>query len=313
MGDLARFGACRVYSPEMNADNPKISVVIPTVGRGEALEASLAAFEGLDPATPDFEVMVVLDGEDPESRRVAELKRPFAVRVLSQKRAGPGPARNLGVQAADGELIVFLNDDTRSHPQCLAAHAEVQRKLGPCVVIGRVEWDPEQPVTPYMTWLAPGGHQFNYGRLDSEQPAPWDACWATNLSVPRQWVLDEPFDPAFPVVAIEDGEWGYRLAVKGHPIRYDPGAVCFHDHRYEGPADYRRRARTAGTASRYVVSRHPELLWTLIGRPSLAAKIRALSMVWPGNWRREMLWDLDFRWNYVFGILQPARGDRLHR
>ena len=297
----------------MSDGTSKISVVIPTIGRAGPLEASLAAFEGLDPATPDFEVLVVLDGEDSDSRRVAERKRPFAVRVLSQKRAGPGPARNLGAQAADGELIVFLNDDTKPHPQCLAAHTEAQRQLGPCVVVGRVEWDPEKPVTPYMAWLAPGGHQFNYGRLDPEQPTPWDACWATNLAVPRQWVLDEPFDPAFPVVAIEDGEWGYRMAGKGHPIRYLPESLCFHDHRYDSPADYRRRARSAGTASRYVVRRHPELFWTLIGRPSLAAKIRGLTMAWPGNWQRERLWDLDFRWNYVLGIFQPRRADRLYR
>jgi GT2 family glycosyltransferase len=130
--------------------------------------------------------------------------------------------------------------------------------------------------------------------------------------VPRQWILDEPFDPDFPVVAIEDGEWGYRMARKEHPIRYLPDAVCFHDHRYDGPANFRRRARTAGTAARYVVGRHPELLWTLIGRPTVAAKVRALLMLWPGNWRPEMIWDLDYRWNYVLGILHSGRVDRLH-
>jgi GT2 family glycosyltransferase len=290
----------------------EVSVVIPTIGRAGPLEATLEAFGKLDPSTPPFEVVVVLDGEDGATRQTAEQPHPFAVRVLSQGRGGPGPARNLGAQAADGELIVFLNDDTKPDLRCLAAHAEAQRQLGPCVAIGRVEWDPEKPVTEYMAWLAPGGHQFNYGRLDAERPAPWDACWATNLAVPRQWVLDEPFDPDFPVVAIEDGEWGYRMALEGHPIRYLPEAVCFHDHRYAGPADFRRRARTAGTASRYVVGRHPELLWTLIGRPTVAAKVRALLMLWPGNWRREMIWDLDYRWNYVLGILHSGRVDRLH-
>ena len=58
----------------------------------------------------------------------------------------------------------------------------------------------------------------------------------------------------------------------------------------------------------------PFLLMTilLLGRPAVAAKVRALSMLWPGNWRREMFWDLDYRWNYVLGILHSGRVDRLH-
>ena len=54
---IAAFGASRVYSPTMSASGSKISVVIPSVGLAGPLKASLAAFERLDPATPDFEVV----------------------------------------------------------------------------------------------------------------------------------------------------------------------------------------------------------------------------------------------------------------
>jgi GT2 family glycosyltransferase len=289
----------------MRNRDPQISVVIATVGRAEQLENSLAGYESLDPNTPPFEVIVVLDGEDPASRETCSKPRPFPIQVLSQKRAGPGPARNRGAEAARGELVILLNDDTRPHHNCLLAHTAAQSSLGPCVAVGRVEWDPELHCTPYMAWLAPEGHQFNYGRLDPSQPVPWDACWGTNLAIPSAWLKDEPFDPRFPKAALEDGEWGYRLTRSGRPLRYVPNAVCYHDHRYDGPGDYRQRARTAGAASRYVVRRHPELAWTMIGRPTVAAGLRFVSMLWPGSWHREMLWDADFRSNYVLGILQP--------
>jgi GT2 family glycosyltransferase len=180
-------------------DQPKIeiSVIIASVGRAAQLDKSLDAYECLDPETPPFEVIVVLDGEDPASRELCRKPRGFPVRVLSQEPAGPGPARNLGAMSAKGGLVVLLNDDTRPHCDCLREHALAQARVGPCVAIGRVEWDPERPRTPYMTWLAPDGHQFNYGRLDPERPAPWDACWATNLAVPRDWLLAEPFDTDF--------------------------------------------------------------------------------------------------------------------
>jgi GT2 family glycosyltransferase len=291
----------------------EISVVIATVGRAAHLEASLAAYGALVEATPSFEVVVVLDGEDPESRAVAERPRPFSVQLESQARAGNGPAKNRGAEAARGDLVVFLNDDTRPAPDCLAAHTAAQRRLGPCVAVGRVEWDPEATVTPYMEWLAPAGHQFNFDRLDPGRPVPWDATWGAHLAMPRRWLLDEPFDPVFPYPTLEDIEWGWRATRKGLPIRYLPKAVCFHNHRYDGPRDYRARARLSGAASRSVVRRHPWLFWPLIGRPAAAAKVRALSMLWPGSWRREMVWDLDFRWNYVLGVLQPRWRDRLHR
>jgi hypothetical protein len=85
---------------------------------------------------------------------------------------------------------------------------------------------------------------------------------------------------------------------------YLPEAVCLHDHRYDGPADYRARARSAGSTSNEIVRRHPELSWILRWRPAAAAAARCASLAWPGNWRRETLWDLDFRANYVIGMLR---------
>jgi GT2 family glycosyltransferase len=295
----------------MSDSGVEISVIIPTVGRASRLRRSLQGFERLDPETPEFEVIVVLDGEDEATRELSGGHRPFPFRLVSQERAGPGPARNLGTGEARGDLIVLLNDDTRPDSKNLLAHASAQTQLGPCAAVGRVEWDPEREVTPYMAWLAPAGHQFNYSRLDPEKPVPWDACWGTNLAIPRKWLLDEPFDPLYPRAAVEDGEWGYRLTRSGRPLRFVPAAVCYHDHRYEGPADYRQRARAAGAASRYVVRRHPRLAWALIGRPKAATAARLLSLLWPGSWRRELMWDLDFRANYVFGILQPRLNERL--
>ncbi len=296
----------------MNKAGCDISVVIATVGRAEKLRASLAAYESLAAGTPPFEVIVVLDGEDPNSRAVCERPRPFPVRVMSQRRAGNGPAKNRGSREATGRLVVFLNDDTRPEPGCLVAHAEAQRRFGACIAAGRVEWDPEAEVTPYMRWLAPAGHQFNFSRLDAERPLPWDAAWGAHLALPRQWALDHPFDPHFPYPSLEDIEWGYRVAGAGLQMRYVAEAVCYHDHLYRGPRDYRFRARVSGAAARSCVRRHPELLWTLMVRPAAAANVRALTMLWPGNWTREMTWDLGFRWNYVLGMLQPRRRDRLH-
>ena len=286
---------------------PAISVVIATMGRAEKLARSLAAFDRLHPDTPAFEVIVVLDGADPATRTLAHEPHRFPLQLFEQPRSGNGPAKNLGARHALAPYLVFLNDDTRPDPGCLLAHILAQERYGPCVLVGKVDWDPTQEITPYMTWLAPNGHQFNFSRLEPHELVHWDACWGAHLSLPRDWYLEEPFDAAFPYPSLEDTEWGFRLARRGRPIRYEPDALCFHDHHYDSPAEYRHRARISGAATRYTVRHHPTLLWPLILRPAAAAAASALLALWPGRWRRETLWDLDFRWNFVWGIVTPQR------
>lgn len=283
-----------------------VSVVVATAGRASKLVVSLESLAGVGAGTPPFEVVVVLDGEDPDSRRVVEKPWPFPLSVAAQPRRGAAAARNLGCRVARGPRVLFLNDDTKAHPACLRVHWEAQVTYGPVGVLGYTAWDPHTPVTPYMQWLAPAGHQFNFSRLQPYRAIPWDACWTTNLSVPRWWVLAEPLDEGFPGAAAEDSEWGYRLWRRGWEIRYVPDALCFHDHLYRGPRDFRWRARSAGAGARLVVGRHPELAWTFMVKPALAWAVRALTLALPGKGYRQKLWDFDFRWNYLLGMVRKT-------
>ena len=289
-------------------------MVIVTVGRPRQLASSLAAYGRLERGTPSFEVIVVLDGPDPGTEEAACRPYPFPVRVLSRPHAGIGPAKNVGAAAARGELLLFLNDDTRPDPACLRVHADAQARFGPTIVLGDVEWDPEREVTPYMAWLAPAGHMFNFRRLTPNALIPWDACWGAHLGLPTSWAIDEPFDTSLPYPALEDGEWAYRQALRGRPIRYVPAARALHDHYVRGPRDFRRRARGAGAAAVSVSRRHPRLAVKLIARPAALAVMRTLCLAWPPRWSRAAIWDLDYRWSYVLGFLaSPSRARRSER
>jgi len=282
-----------------------VSVAIVTLGRAAKLERALRALAALAPGSPPFEVVVVLDGDDAATTAVLQRDHPFTLRLFTQEHAGAGPARNRAAHEARGELLLFLNDDTRPDPVCLSAHVAAQERHGPCLGAGLVTWDPEAETTPYMRWLAPAGHQFNFSRLTPGKPVPWDAVWATNLAAPRPWVLDEPFASSFPPGCLEDSEWAFRQYRRGRHGVFVPAAVAFHDHHYAGPADFRDRARTFGTAARSVVARHPGLTVRFTLRPLAAAVARAVSLAWPSRHRRQRLWDLDFRVNYLIGLLRP--------
>lgn len=278
------------------------SIVIPTLGRTEKLARTVAAIQGMA-AADRAELVVVHDGGEPEEAAPPLPAGPYPVRWLAQPKAGPAAARNRGAEAAAGELLLFLNDDTRPGAGWLEAHLAARERHGEAILLGRIEWDPERPITPYMAWLAPRGHQFNYDGFRDGQRLGWDRCFGTNMGVPRRWYLEEPSDPAFPVAALEDIEWAYRQHRRGRPIRYVAAALCFHDHRYDGPREYRARARAAGAAARYAARRHPRLAWQLVVKQLIAPWAALAALALPRRRWRERLWELDYRWNYLAGLL----------
>ena len=85
-----------------------ISVVIPNYNRADLIGETLANVLGQ--TRPPDEVIVVDDGSTDDSARVIE---GFGKRVtlIRQKNAGPGAARNRGLEAATGELIQFMDSD----------------------------------------------------------------------------------------------------------------------------------------------------------------------------------------------------------
>lgn len=88
---------------------PRVSVIIPTYNRADLLGDAIESV--LRQTFADHEVVVCDDGStDHTSARVRAFGAP--VRYLQLAHTGrPGAPRNLGIRAARGELIAFLDDD----------------------------------------------------------------------------------------------------------------------------------------------------------------------------------------------------------
>src|SRR4051812_29735332 len=92
----------------------KISVVIPTYCRPQLLKRCLAALAIQDFNPLEFELIVVTDGPDPETKKLEALPMDkIRIRFLQlPNKKGPAAARNLGWQMAEGKLVAFTDDDT---------------------------------------------------------------------------------------------------------------------------------------------------------------------------------------------------------
>ncbi|MBE9144865.1 glycosyltransferase family 2 protein [Planktothrix mougeotii] len=202
-----------------------LSVVIPTYNRLAILQKCLQALEQQQYHHPitDYEVVVVDDGSTDGTLIWLEenqLKLPH-VRVFCQSHQGPAAARNLGVEQATGEIIIFIDSDLVVTETFLQSHAETLAE-------------------GYKT----SDKIFTYGRVintcNFENPTsePYKitdfsaAYFATgNVAIARHWLIEAGlFDCQFKQYGWEDLELGVRLKKLGLKLIKCPDAVGYHWH-----------------------------------------------------------------------------------
>ncbi|NEO83615.1 MAG: glycosyltransferase family 2 protein [Spirulina sp. SIO3F2] len=197
-----------------------LSIVIPTYNRRPILEKCLRALEQQTWHADRYEVVVVDDGSTDGT--VAWLQTETAqfphVVLVQQDHQGPAAARNLGVEHAKGDTIVFIDSDLVVTDVFLQSH---------------------------VTALQTGGdHAFTYGRVintaNFEDPTaePYKvtdfsaAYFATgNVAIAKQWLIEAGlFDTEFQLYGWEDLELGVRLKKLGLKLIKCPEAVGYHWH-----------------------------------------------------------------------------------
>src|SRR5581483_4409871 len=123
-----------MLTPKQNSParggSPRISVVVPTLRRPEALAALLADLARCDP--PPHEVVVV-DGDRDGSARAPCAEAAIAVRYL-------------GAPAAGGDVVLFVDDDVALAPDTFGLLAEAYRDPAVVGATGRVVGERSQIV-----------------------------------------------------------------------------------------------------------------------------------------------------------------------
>jgi len=240
---------------------PEVSVVVPTHNRLPVLTEVLSALVRQEGAPP-FEVVVVDDGStDGTAEWLRSRKHAVPLRVHRQANAGPAAARNTGVAIAGGRWVAFLGDDTVPGWGWLAAHREAHRRRGDdphVAVLGYTGWHPRMRLTPFLRYINEHGLQFGYALIRDPEDVPFNFFYTSNISLPRELLLAEPFDLRFPYAAWEDIEVAYRMKRRGLRMVYAPAATVQHDH----PTDMARfaaRQERAGYCAVVFYRLHPEL------------------------------------------------------
>lgn len=121
------------------------SVIIPTYNRKESVLRTLHSLSEQTLAGSQCEVVVVDDGSTDDTPSLADSHYPFAFRYIRQDNQGGVSARNYGSEIAEGDLLIFLDDDMVAEPGYI--EGLVKAHTGKTSLVSRgqlVPWIPDK-------------------------------------------------------------------------------------------------------------------------------------------------------------------------
>jgi len=226
---------------------PHITVVVCVYNGERWIGDCLEGLERLD--YPDFEVVVVDDGSTDETSRIVE---GFDVRCIRTENRGLGYARNAGIEAAEGEIVAFIDADARPDEDWLSHVALALCSTHFVGVGGPNIAPPGGGRVASCVANAPGGptHVLRTDREAEHIPG----C---NMAFRRSALQAiGGFDPVFRVAG-DDVDVCWRLQERKWALGFCPGAVVWH-HPRESIRAFWRQQRGYGGAEALLEAKWPE-------------------------------------------------------
>ena len=203
---------------------PYLSVVVPAHRGERVLRHSLPALLASSLSRREWELIVVDDASHDETHIVAAEYADIVVRLAGRPR-GPAYARNRGIEASRGTIVVFIDADVCVHEDTLSKIAAAFRADAELsAVFGSYDANPTAPgiVSQFRNLLHHHVHHENGGPAETF----WAGCGAVRRDALVQVGMMDAWH--YPRPQIEDIELGRRLRRAGYSIELRPDIQCTH-------------------------------------------------------------------------------------
>jgi GT2 family glycosyltransferase len=214
---------------------PSVSVVIVNYNGRDYLERCLDSLNALDYPAGRVQVVLVDNASSDGSVELVRERFGDTVVLVNDTNTGFSPAVNQGARAATGRYLALLNNDAEADPAWLTEAVRVlEMDDDVACVASKILRDDRTTIDYAGGQMAFYGHGFaaRNKERDTGDDQPRATLFASGgaMVVRRDVFLDVGgFDDTY-FAFFEDVDFGWRLWVLGHEVRYVPTSTVYHRH-----------------------------------------------------------------------------------
>ncbi|MEX2214878.1 MAG: glycosyltransferase [Phycisphaeraceae bacterium] len=225
---------------------PRVSVVVAVYNGAKTLDNCLRSLRRLN--YPDYEIIVIDDGSKDHTPQIVTR---HGVRSIRVDNGGLSRARNLGIEAATGSIVAFIDSDAYADEDWLFNLVTTLEEHNAAGVGGPNLTPPEDGFVALCVDHAPGNP--THVLLDDETAEHVPGC---NMAF-RKDALQRinMFDPTHRAAG-DDVDVCWKLLVREEKIAFSPSAVVWH-HRRPTVKGFLKQQRGYGYAEAHLKRRYP--------------------------------------------------------
>lgn len=228
---------------EEDDDTAMVSIVIPVFNNLAYTHKCLKSIIA-NTAYPRYEVIVVDNASTDDTADYLKKMQAAQVKpIFNDVNMGFVEACNIGAAAADGDFVLFLNNDTEVQPRWLSSLVELMDARSDCGAVGSKLVYPDGTLQEAGGIIFSDANGWNYGRNGDPADPRYnfvrevDYCSGASLMVRKSlWDKIGGFDHQYAPAYYEDTDLCFSIRKEGQKVYYQPESVVIH---HEG--------KTAGT------------------------------------------------------------------
>jgi GT2 family glycosyltransferase len=231
---------------------PAFSIIVPVKELNDYVRETVPHIRALDDS--DWELFIVTNEDE-----TSDWPEDSRIKMMRSGRVGPAEKRDLAARAAQGRVLVFLDDDSYPAPNLLTiarrefADDEITAIGGPAITPDSDTFKQKVSGAVFLSRFSGGAPERYLPRGEARDVDDWPSV---NLMVRREPFLavngfDSPYWPG------EDTFLCLKLVKAGSRIRYVPDLIVWH-HRREGFLRHIRQVGAYGLHRGYFARRMPE-------------------------------------------------------
>ena len=225
---------------------PLVSIIVCCYNAAATLDECLRSPAQL--AYPHYETIVIDDGSTDETHEIASR---HVVRLIRVPNGGLSKARNLGIEAADGEIVAFIDSDAYADQDWLYYLVNALDEHDASAIGGPNLSPPQDGFIAQCIDQSPGNPTCVL--VDNERAEHVPGC---NMAFRKEVFQTVGLFDAKHRAAGDDVDMCWRLLVAENKIVYHPSAVVWH-HRRPTIRGYLRQQKGYGVGEAHLQRRYP--------------------------------------------------------